>query len=286
MKWGLYAFRDKSQTEDAAHEFSLIRDAASEEIERVRAAIADLAAHSLRKTYVLAVQNYERFNEAEAEIIELIEGSPQSEWPEPTEMGDTLQSHFLNWLLSARAFLESTESQLKRRYGKDSPQVGRFKAATARHHDSKFSYRFLYRLRNYAQHWDWPQLEGRIQVDSSEDPSKWLELFFNKSTLLAFRGWGTVREELENLPGEIHLEDHVDQMMEAIRDIAARAYEIDSPGMKESLRLLGTYWDAMESPNSRPCFLYGDPESGDEGFQVLWIPFKPAEDARIPHSDE
>ncbi len=99
-----------------------------------------LAAHSLRKTYALAVQNYERFNEAEAEIIELIEGSPQSEWPEPTEMGDTLQSHFLNWLSSARAFLESTESQLKRCYGRDSPQVGRFKVATARHYDSKFPY--------------------------------------------------------------------------------------------------------------------------------------------------
>ena len=51
---------------------------------------------------------------------------------------------------------------LNRRYSADSPEFARFKEATHEEHDSNFSYRFMYKLRNFAQHSAFPPLEGRI----------------------------------------------------------------------------------------------------------------------------
>jgi hypothetical protein len=190
-----------------------------------------------------------------------------------------LRTDFFNWLLSARFFLENKEIQLKRRYGKTSPQVREYKVVTANEYDGHFAYRFFYKLRNYAQHWDWPPLNGRIQVDVDEDPTRWIELFFERSKLLSYDGWGQrLRRDLEGMPEEIHFEDLIDELMDAIARIAARVYEIDAPGMKESLRLLATYWEEMDTPDLRPCFLYADPElKEEEGFDILWIPFKPTD---------
>jgi hypothetical protein len=52
----------------------------------------------------------------------------------------------LNFLYSFRTFLDHWETKLKRRYGKDSEQVRRFKAACSDAYDSCFSYRFIYKL--------------------------------------------------------------------------------------------------------------------------------------------
>ena len=204
MKWGLYSFKDKTQTESGEHRFSLVRDASADEVDLARSAIADLATYSLRESFIIVVYNYEMFAEAERDVIESIETA----LPErPTGIAQPLRYQLLNWLLSARAFIESTETQLARRYGRGSPQVARFKTETNRQYDSRFGYRFVSKLRNYAQHWDWPVLDGRIQVDVDETPSRWLELFFRKEPLLAFEKWGSFRQELEALPDEIHLED-------------------------------------------------------------------------------
>jgi hypothetical protein len=275
MHWGLYAYRHKSQTEDGTHDFSLVRRATEGEVETARAAIADLSAHSLRESFVLIVQNHEAFSDAEEQILKIIEELPQADWPQPREMASTLRFHFFNWLMSTRAFLDSTKTQLSRRYGSESPEVQTFVDATAEQYDSVFAYRFFWKLRNYAQHWDWPRLDGRIQVDVDQDPSKWLELYFDRNLLLAYDGWGPVRRELETLPDEIHLEDLIDRMMESIREIAARVYELDAASMKESLSLLGMYWEEIQNPEARPCFVLTD-EEREEGVQVLWIPFRPS----------
>jgi hypothetical protein len=58
----------------------------------------------------------------------------------------------LNFLSAARTFLDHTEAHLKRLYGDGSEEAQRFLTATSEAYDRTFAYRFLYKLRNYAQH--------------------------------------------------------------------------------------------------------------------------------------
>ena len=57
-----------------------------------------------------------------------------------------------NYLASIRFFLDFTETRVKRRFGKTSQQAQSFKRACSSAFDNTFAYRFLYKLRNYAQH--------------------------------------------------------------------------------------------------------------------------------------
>ena len=46
--------------------------------------------------------------------------------PDHRQLGEALMSSTVNWLTSVRLFLDHTETQLKRRFGKDSTEVERF----------------------------------------------------------------------------------------------------------------------------------------------------------------
>jgi hypothetical protein len=272
--WGLFAYLDKHETDSGSHEWSFVREATPEEVERTRSAIKDLTDYHTRETFVLVIYNAEEFRRTEQQAINIIENAPRAEWPEPTEIGNALRMDFLNWLLSVRAFLDHTETQLKRRYGKDSGEVKAFKEATAKQFDDCFSYRFLYKLRNYAQHCGFPPLNGRIQFDVDEDPSRWIELFFDKEILLEYDGWGRRLEaEIRRLPEEVDLDDHMDQMMDALTEVAARVREMDFPILRASLTLLDNYWDELGERDGRPCLLLTD-SNPEDGFEVLWIPYK------------
>jgi hypothetical protein len=218
-----------------------------EEVEGVRTAITDLHAFNSRETYALVLHNYERFNATEAEVINTIETLPQSAWPQPTDMGETLRMYFLNWLFSARIHIEHTEIQLKRRYGKNSEEFKTFDLATSREYDGRFGYSFMSRLRNFAQHYGLPPLVGRIHADVDEDPQRWLELYFEKSRLLGFKKWSSVRDEIEAIPGEeVHLEDLIEQMMEGLSSIEGIVQELDARLMRQHLELLRAYLDSLD----------------------------------------
>lgn len=57
-----------------------------------------------------------------------------------------------NFLSSTSAFLAQTEMQLRRIHGKDSPEFNSWDEKRKNLHAQSFSYRFLYELRNFAQH--------------------------------------------------------------------------------------------------------------------------------------
>jgi len=60
----------------------------------------------------------------------------------------SLNRHLLNFLGAMRFFLDHTQTRLTRHYGDNSPPLMAFKARTAQAYDTKFAYRFMYKLRN------------------------------------------------------------------------------------------------------------------------------------------
>lgn len=119
-----------------------------------------------------------------------------------------------------RAFLDYTETKLKRRYGRDSEQLRIFKDACARQFDNSFAYRFVYGLRNYALHVNLPLnavslASGRGRFDPG-DPSTHNRLCVevDRDVLLHWSKWRRdVRSGLEELSPRFELNPYVDEAM-------------------------------------------------------------------------
>ena len=65
---------------------------------------------------------------------------------------DLLEIRFTSYLSSFRKFIDNWQTDLTRRYGKDSNEFKAFKQATAKQYDNNIEYRFMYRIRNMDQH--------------------------------------------------------------------------------------------------------------------------------------
>ena len=63
-----------------------------------------------------------------------------------------LSRRLLNYLSAVRMFTDQSESTIKREFGSSSERFQRYKEYESELYDSSFAYRFLYKLRNYAQH--------------------------------------------------------------------------------------------------------------------------------------
>jgi hypothetical protein len=72
-----------------------------------------------------------------------------------------------NWLASTRLYLESERDFILGQFGEDSEEFRRYGQITSQAFDSYPGYRFLYNLRDYAQHCG-PPVSG---MTVSSDPS-------------------------------------------------------------------------------------------------------------------
>ena len=118
-----------------------------------------------------------------------------------------INRRLLNVLMLFRTYLDHTESELKRRYGEDSDRYKQFQMATANEYDSNFPYRFMYKLRNFAQHFDMP-INGfslHAEMVDSRDPSKGMQrgikVEMSRDRLLetGFSWSVKLRKDIENL---------------------------------------------------------------------------------------
>lgn len=272
VSWQLCRFQHKSERADGVHAFVTVRDATFQEVDDVRMAIRHVDSQLSQEALELVEFNLTEFQETEDSFISAIETRPQAEWFAPGAIRTVLRMHFLNWLLSARVYLDHSETRLKQRYGNESLEVEAFREITSEQYDSYFSYRFLYKLRNYAAHHDFP-LNGGIYVDVNETPSRWIEIFFDKAQLLEGFRWGSIRAEIERMPDEIHLADHMEQMMIALHAIVDRITEVTRGSLMQDIQLLSSYWEEIGRTDDMPCFVQASNEG--DGMSILWIPFRP-----------
>lgn len=64
--------------------------------------------------------------------------------------------YMMNYLAMARLFIDKIEENIKENFSTKSQEYSSFKQLTAQEYDKKFSYRFLWDLRNYTQHYGLP----------------------------------------------------------------------------------------------------------------------------------
>ncbi len=121
----------------------------------------------------------------------------------------------LNFLSSVRMFLDHKETELKRLGEVGTQRLANFKRITNQAFDNDFSYRFLYKLRNYVQHCGVPM--GRFGYSEClEDDTVTRELVvnFDRDILLQNFDWGKVGPDLQSQPEGFSITSHVDWVME------------------------------------------------------------------------
>lgn len=133
----------------------------------------------------------------------------------------------MNFLASVRSYLDYIELNVKRKYGKTSSNAMKFKKYCSEAYDNSFSYRFLYKFRNYAQHCSLPLTRIRFSAKAdgkdSETDHRVLEVGINRDELLEKHfDWGKIKQEVSEQPEIININDHLIKMMHSLKGIHSK----------------------------------------------------------------
>lgn len=152
----------------------------------------------------------------------------------------SINRHIFNYLSSIRMFLDHNEYKLKKRYGSDSLRVERFKKTCSQVYDTSFSYRFLYKLRDYAQHCGMPL--GNLELVAKEASlaprgiHRSLSVQFDRDALLRkFGKWGSqLGKEIQKLPRYFEVSPHISEVMKCLEKIYLTLIEDDFPQLLQA----------------------------------------------------
>jgi hypothetical protein len=209
---------------------NLLIDITAAEYEAINEAFLAVAWLSGSFDYKLVERNFLSLESIHQFVTITISLGQQFATPDHRQLGEALMGSTVNWLTSMRLFLDHTETDLKRRFGKASQEVQRFKAATSSAFDTKVGYRFSYRFRNYVQHCGLPL--SRINV-SRPDPGtrtrakQSVALLLDRDALLAsYDDWGIVKRDLEAMSPHFPLLPLASEAMEGLRDVYRELLDI------------------------------------------------------------
>jgi hypothetical protein len=164
------------------------------------------------------------------------------------EAATEIPGSVMDWLGAMRTALAHWERRL-RRAEDELP----FLATCSHEYDTVFAYRFLYRLRNYAQHLALP-------VHTLSSSGHGWTLYLDRDALLEqFDGWSTVRNELEAGPDQIELEPLIRTCMESLQRIAQVVARHDVGELGQTLMDLeeaSMYFSDHYGDDSEPIICY------------------------------
>ncbi|MEV5718676.1 hypothetical protein AB0L41_32720 [Amycolatopsis mediterranei] len=142
--------------------------------------------------------------------------------PDRKQVAGSVMTSIVNWLTSMRLFLDHEETDLKRKFGKESSMIERFKKATSRAFDDQIGYRFATKLRNYVQHCGLPL--SRLEVSRRPGnvlPLQIARLLVDRDKLLAdYNEWGQfVTRDLRSMSSTFELLPLLEGAMTGIRGV-------------------------------------------------------------------
>ena len=177
-----------------------------------------------------------------------------------------------NYLASTRFFLEYTEAKTKKRFGRKSKQAQEIRAACKDAYDNQFAYRFLFRLRNYAQHCG--LAVGAVDIAASIDkPEPELTVYFDPQQLLRdYAEWGRVSKDLKQSKELLPVNPLLEQMTAVLHKIQGIALLHELPELQRAGReIMDIIEDALGS-DAIPALCETTTLSDDEQSHSIWWP--------------
>ena len=163
----------------------------------------------------------------------------------------------LNCLSSMRTYLDHLETSIAKRHGAESANLKNFRQYCAEAYDSQFSYRFLYRLRNYAQHCGLPIGQITFSTRPSEQdasvPLHSLQIAVLRDRVLSEFDWGSLKEEVVAQQPTIDISYHMTETMGALELINSRVMEDELPSLVESAERIHDLVGTIQFDEGEPC---------------------------------
>lgn len=183
--------------------------------------------------------------------------------------------YLLNYLTAMRVFLDHSEARLKRKFGRDSVEGGRFKTVAAAEFDGRFSNRLFYKLRNYTQHCGMPPVGFNIVNKVGEGAE--IVFTLDKDALLEnYSEWGSiVKAELQDLKSDPLLFELINDHFESMYVVYLEVFRImHLDHLPDSLQWVCSFLDDS-CPEDTYAFLVdiqrNEADTGI-GFGLRWIP--------------
>lgn len=185
-----------------------------------------------------------------------------------------LNRHILNCLFSFRTYLDHTESRLKKKFGENSKEFISFKELTSNCFDNYFSYRFLYKLRNYAQHCGLPT--GSITFNENVN-GKDLRIEFSRDDLLEkYDSWGKhVKPDLEKQEPEFDLIPLLDELVGHM-DLINKKMDVHLKKniQRQAFQLFSLIDETQKKGSGEPIILRFLPGEKSSNMKIGWFPYE------------
>jgi hypothetical protein len=172
-----------------------------------------------------------------------------------------------NFLSSTSAFLAQAEMQLRRVHGDDSSQLFMWNEKRRSLHASSFSYRFLYELRNFAQHRSIPFSNLNI---AGERPSEELSMIF-KVGIQIFRDallddgykWGKLLAEIRQQPQVFDFLPMASEFLDCLRRLCILAARYQEARLVDCARYFDVVCKTLNIPSGAvPVLFIGEHQKG------------------------
>ncbi|HEY2033931.1 MAG TPA: hypothetical protein VGH02_09630 [Rhizomicrobium sp.] len=246
-------------------------------VEKVRPLIS---ASQIAQRNLLALQNFEK---------EGAKPTPFSVLPSGRMIETSLiykmdaSRHISNFLSSFRSFLDHYSAHLSERFGNHSKEVERFKAETRKHYDSKFGYRFVYRFRNYAQHYSIPISDINVSYLMDHNIQNYAlssRLTLVRNELVRWREWGPLRNEILGLPEKIDIVPLIKEAGNSLNEICIEVLRIDANDLLRCQDYLERVCSILKlEPGAIPVVWIG--ENAGEGLPPAKMDILPVDEMRL-----
>ena len=265
----LFAYKDRA--------FSRVRTLTAEELDDFLDATERLYDFERSRLYIeMVLRNTAEFQGALA-IRDTIGDQRGAMAEAQFEFSIEVNRRLVNYLTMARLFLDHSEIRLKRRYGALNPVVAVYKLETSRSYDDVFAYRFLYKLRNFSQHFGMPITH--VTARSSQTPEKSckrheLGLALDIRKLLDDGGtlWGPVRRDLEHQPEHLPVEPLVKTMTHELVRIENAIVNAEQPLLLQHAQRVVQVAEEVVADGAVPLVGTATPEDGGLQMEMSQAP--------------
>jgi hypothetical protein len=187
---------------------------------------------------------------------------------------------FLNYLSSIKTFIDHNDRAIKKKFGDNSIEALEFKKITHYYFDNFFCYRFLIKLRDYAQHCGMPLSNFNISTIRNDDGSysSSMKIDFNPQELLAnFSEWKKiVKENLQNIKSPFPLAPLIDEMTKVLMGFWQAVDVINGANVLKSAKYVRTLTDHLRAEKTDVCIFTNLRDNLDgslKNFESFTIPF-------------
>tara|TARA_A100000171_G_scaffold45896_1_gene50139 strand:+ start:783 stop:1655 length:873 start_codon:yes stop_codon:yes gene_type:complete len=181
------------------------------------------------------------------------------------EITFNINRYLNNMLSSFKAYDDHVPSQLNRRFGDNSSQLDSFKKEKSRIYDSFFEYRFLYKLRNYTQHREFPKyhIEYKADITSPESSKGSYQFLLDAPTLLNnYDSWGTCKQDLVDRTTLINIKEEANKLATQMTNLDIYVSNFYVNDLNNAIQYFKDKFQASDFLNVEYCIIEG---IGNEG---------------------